>query len=75
MNQMIYVFGGKDGQLLTTLEFVDPISGAWQTVSPMPAPLERAFSVAALGGSKRMYVIGWDPTQVFCPAKEYFSAT
>ena len=64
MQERIYVFGGRHGFLgtadeyLPTLECFDPTSGAWQTLSAMPASLETCFSVAALRGSTRMYLIG-----------------
>ena len=47
---------------VNTVECFDPDSNTWQTMSPMPVPLDWGHSIVTFGGS-RCYVIGIDLTK------------
>ena len=75
----IYVFGGMydlNQTQLHTVECFDPLSNTWQTMSPMPVPLDWGHSIVTFGGS-RCYIIGInltkhrDQTDKLTPPGEY----
>ncbi|MEE9224828.1 MAG: kelch repeat-containing protein [Bacteroidota bacterium] len=60
-NGNIYVFGGlgSNGSTLTTAERYDPAADTWETIAPLPVPLNHAAAATAGG---KIYVVGGSQT-------------